>query len=410
MLSLRAHRATTRHLQSLYLCSAGEGVACHGPVLGTDAVSGRVFSFDPFALYPKLLTNPNVLVLGEVGKGKSTIAKLLCWSQSTLCGRSVAVLDPKGEYGALADLLGIPVLALRPGRALRLDPLQAPSAQLSRQELRRRRAEVTCALAESGLERRLTSHERAGIAAALDTLGEHVRLAEVAEMLLRPGADMASALRSDASGVAASCREAALELRRLVAGDLAGMFDGPSTVRLDPSGPGVLVDLSALYDSPGVLAPAMVAAGSWIRSALARPGRQHLLVLDETWQVLGHSGVGAWLRQTMKLARSLGTSVVLVTHHLSDFEAAGAAGSEAARTAASLVSDTATHVLLAQPPKALSESTSALGLSTPEAELLARLGRGRALWKVGEVSCLVHHRVPSILCGALDTDAEMRVA
>lgn len=410
MLSLTAHRATTRHLQSLYLCSAGEGIACDGPVLGTDAISGRVFSFDPFALYPHLLTNPNVLVLGEVGKGKSTVAKLLCWSQSALCGRSVAILDPKGEYRALAEILGLPVLRLRPGGNVRLDPLEDSSRSISRQDLRQRRAEVLGALAESGLGRHLRSEERAGIDAALDALGERAALAEVVEMLLRPGAELAAALRSEPPSVAASCREAALELRRLVEGDLAGMFDGPSTVRLDPGGPGVLVDLSAVYESPQVLAPAMVAAGSWIRSAFIRPGRQHLLVLDETWQVLGHAGVGAWLRQTMKLARSLGVAVVLVTHHLSDFEAAGAAGSEVARTAATLVSDTATHVLLAQPPVALSDSARALGLSAPETEVLARLGRGRALWKVGEVTCLVHHHVPSALLGALDTDTEMRVA
>ena len=410
MLSLTAHRATTRHLQSLYLLGAGEGIACDGPVLGTDAISGRVFSFDPFALYPHLLTNPNVLVLGEVGKGKSTVAKLLCWSQSALCGRSVAILDPKGEYRVLAEILGLPVLALRPGGEVRLDPLEAPSTQSSRQELRQRRSEVTCALAESGLDRRLTSDERAGIGAALDALDGRVALSEVAELLLRPDAQLAAALRSDPPSIAASCREAALELRRLTEGDLAGMFDGPSTIHLDPSGPGVLVDLSAVYDNPQVLAPAMVAAGSWIRSALSRPGRQHLLVLDETWQVLGHAGVGAWLRQTMKLARTLGVAVVLVTHHLSDFEAAGAAGSEAARTAAALVADTATHVLLGQPPVALSDSARALGLSAPETEVLARLGRGRALWKLGEATCVVHHHVPSALAGALDTDMEMRVA
>src|SRR5581483_10641712 len=103
---------TTRHLQSLYLLQAGAGLPCDGPALGTDTLSGRVFSFDPFALYGRLLTNPNVLVVGEVGKGKSTLAKLLCWTQVALCGRSVAVLDPKGEYAALAALIGLTVVRL----------------------------------------------------------------------------------------------------------------------------------------------------------------------------------------------------------------------------------------------------------------------------------------------------------
>lgn len=410
MLALPAHRATTRHLQSLYLPQAGEGLACHGPVLGTDAISGRAFSFDPFALYPRLLTNPNVLVLGEVGKGKSTLAKLLCWSQAALCRRALAVLDPKGEYGALADILGLSVVRLVPGGRLRIDPLETNAGLHSREQLRQRRTDVVCALAAAGLGRSVTGEERAVVVEALAVLGDRPRLSELAALLLDPTGAMASALRSSPRELSLAARGAALELRRLVEGDLAGMFDGPTTVRLDPDGPGVLVDLSAVYDNPGVLAPTMVAAGSWIRSALARPGRQHLLVLDETWQVLAHAGVGVWLRQTMKLARSLGTSVVLVTHHLSDFEAVGQAGSEAARTAASLVADTATHVLLAQPPRALAESAGALGLTSREAEVLAHLGRGTALWKVGGLTCVVRHRVPDMLVGALDTDAEMRVA
>jgi len=47
---------------------------------------------------------------------------------------------------------------------------------------------------------------------------------------------------------------------------------------------------------------------------LLRAGRnQHLLVLDETWQVLADPGIGRWLRATMKLARAFGAAVVLVT-------------------------------------------------------------------------------------------------
>lgn len=410
MLALQAHRTTTRHLQSLYLLQAGAGLPCDGPALGTDALSGRVFSFDPFALYGQLLTNPNVLVLGEVGKGKSTLAKLLCWSQVMLCGRSAAVLDPKGEYAPLAELIGIPVIRLVPGGNVRLDPLEVGEAVGARQEVRQRRTEVLCALVATGLGRAVTTEERAGIGEAIGALGDRPQLADVAALLLAPTCAMGSTLRSSPRELSLACRGAALELRRLTEGDLAGMFDGPSTVRLDPAGRGVLVDLSAVYRNPHVLAPTMVAAGSWIREALARPGRQHVLVLDETWQVLSHAGVGSWLRSTMKLARSLGTSVVLVTHHLSDFDAVGPAGSEAARTAASLVADTATHVLLAQPPRSVAETTRALALTAAESEVLPRLGRGRALWRVGELACLVRHHLPSALVGALDTDAEMRVA
>jgi type IV secretory pathway VirB4 component len=169
----------------------------------------------------------------------------------------------------------------------------------------------------------------------------------------------------------------------------------------------VHVDLSPVYENPSVLAPTMVAAGSWL-NALLRAGRnQHLLVLDETWQVLADPGIGRWLRATMKLARAFGAAVVLVTHGLSDFRAVGDERSEAARLASALVADTASSALLAHGDAAIADTVAHLGLSGPEAELLGRLGRGIALWHVGEHVALVRHHVPRALLAAFDTDARM---
>src|SRR5205807_7626113 len=94
-LRLAPHRATTRHLSSAYLLQAEVALPCPGPVVGLDALSGQPFSFDPFALYAEgVITNPNLLVLGQLGTGKSTLAKLLCWGLSALCGHGLAVLHP----------------------------------------------------------------------------------------------------------------------------------------------------------------------------------------------------------------------------------------------------------------------------------------------------------------------------
>ena len=49
--------------------------------------------------------------------------------------------------------------------------------------------------------------------------------------------------------LAADGRHVALELRRLVAGDLRGMFDGPTSPGIRLDGPLVVLDLSAVYHS-----------------------------------------------------------------------------------------------------------------------------------------------------------------
>jgi len=402
------HRATTRHLASCYLFQAGRRFET-GPVLGLDARSGSVFCFEPFSAYAAgLITNPNLLVLGEVGSGKSTVAKLLCWAECALLGRSVAILDPKGEYGPLADLLGLEHVRLEPGGKTRLNIFDATAIDGDAAGTRRRHAEIVGALVASGLGRALRGEERAGLEAAIEDRSDAPSLQNLVDALLEPSATMAASLATGQRELARSCRELAFELRRLVAGDLAGMFDGASTVDLRRATKGLHLDLSPVYTNAALLAPTMVAAGSWLTGALAQPGRQYMLVLDEAWQVLADPGIGRWLRSTMKLARALGASVVLVTHSLGDFRAVGDARSEAARLAAALVADTGVRALLAHSDAAVEETASALDLSDTETELLPHLGRGVALWHIGDGRALVRHHVPDALLGAFDTDAEMR--
>ena len=59
--------------------------------------------------------------------------------------------------------------------------------------------------------------------------------------------------------------------------------------------------------------------------------------------------------------------------------------------------------------KARAQARELLGLSDTEAELLPHLRRGWALWKVGQRSFLVQHRLSSLERDIVDTDARMAV-
>ncbi|MGO9456613.1 MAG: hypothetical protein ACLP62_06140 [Acidimicrobiales bacterium] len=79
----------------------------------------------------------------------------------------------------------------------------------------------------------------------------------------------------------------------LVHADHRGIFDGPTTAGLDLSGPLVVLDLSALYNS-AALGVLMACATAWLQATLARqadcdgPGGIHtLVVVDEAWAVSG---------------------------------------------------------------------------------------------------------------------------
>jgi hypothetical protein len=208
----------------------------------------------------------------------------------------------------------------------------------------------------------------------------------------------------------------ALELRRLVTGDLQGMFDGPTSpgVTLDASF-GVL-DLSAVYHSPalGVL---MTCAAAWLQAGILRSGgveRSSLdggggvvVVVDEAWAILANLSAARWLQSSWKLSRAWGVANVAVVHRLSDLDAAGGAGSEQVGLAQGLLADSETRVVYAQPHGEVDKAARMLGLSSTEVEIVPHLRRGIALWKVGTRSFLVHHRLSTFERPIVDTDARM---
>ncbi|MGH8918002.1 MAG: ATP-binding protein, partial [Actinomycetes bacterium] len=115
------HAATTAHLQAAYPFVAEGGLGGRGVYIGRDAYGGS-FVYDPWELYGRELTSPNMLVIGQIGRAKSSLVKTYVWRQSVF-RRRAWIIDPKGEYGALADAFDVQPLALEPGGTLRLNPI-----------------------------------------------------------------------------------------------------------------------------------------------------------------------------------------------------------------------------------------------------------------------------------------------
>jgi hypothetical protein len=297
-----AHQITTRNLGAAYPFIAEAGLGQRGVVIGDDLLGGS-FVFDPFELYAQgVISNPNMVVFGQIGRGKSAFVKTFLWRQAVF-GRRAWVVDPKGEYGDLAAAWGVRPVALRPGGAIRLNPLDpGPEHEGGivdgEGSTARRQMELLTSLASACLGRSLLPRERAALGAALATAAERAgvpTVPRVVEAMLSPTADSAASLRTELRDLLEDGRDVALELRRLVHGDLAGMFDGPTTPGLDLSAPLVVLDLSALYTS-AALGILMACATAWLQAALARTASarggfegqswQLFLVVDESWAIL----------------------------------------------------------------------------------------------------------------------------
>ncbi len=418
------HVATTRHLCAAYPLVSEAGLGHEGVLIGRDVLGGS-FVYDPFALYRAgVVTNPNMVIFGQIGRGKSSFVKSYLWRQAVF-GRHAWVVDPKGEYGPLAEAWGVSPVALRPGGAIRLNPLDTESDGVaepgndvevgSGDGARRRRVILTSSLAVACLGRDLLPRERAAVdmavsgatARAAATRLSAPTLPLVVDALFEPDTTAARDLRTTAVQLMEDGRDVALELRRLVHGDLCGMFDGPTTPGLRLDGPLVVLDLSAVYHS-SALGVLMACATAWLQSSVRAQHRNRIIVVvDEAWAILSNLGVARWLQSSWKLSRALGVANMAVLHRLSDLRSVGTEGSEQVTLAEGLLADSETRVVYAQSPGEVARTGELLGLTETEAELVTQLRRGMALWKIGRRSFLVEHRLASGEQWMIDTDQAM---
>jgi hypothetical protein len=172
------------------------------------------------------------------------------------------------------------------------------------------------------------------------------------------------------------------------------MFDGPTTPGLPLDREAVVLDLSGVYHS-SALALVMTCLMAWMRRLLeSRAGLYHTqVVIDEAWVPMAELAIVRWMREGIKLARRYGTSWWLVLHKVGDLTAVGAAGSEQARVAQSLLEDLEIRIIYAQALGEIAKHGDLLALTETEKALLPKLGQGRGLWKIGERSALVQHRL-----------------
>ncbi len=404
---LPPHIATTATLQGAYpfLASAGQPI---GSYIGQD-LHGGPFCYDPFDLYAEgELTNPNMLILGSVGSAKSSLVKTFLLRQQ-VPGRTAWIADPKGEYGALAAALGVRPIRLGPGLAARLNPFDVDST--SGADAMRQRTHLLAALAATTLGRPLepVEHAACDLAVARCASAGAPLLPELVDALFDPTTDDAAGLRVTPGALADRTRDVALALRRLCYGDLAGLFDAPTTVRPAPTDPLVVVDLSAIYQQARDALPlALTCTTAWLQQAIGRTTTlRRYVVLDEAWALLSHLPTAQWLQQSFKLARAHGIANIVILHRASDLTAVADAGSHAVSLARGLLADTGVRVLYQQAPEQARLAADLLGLTSVETELLPHLAPGVALWQLGDRTHLVAHQLADDERPVVDTNQRM---
>ncbi|MGA2295794.1 MAG: DUF87 domain-containing protein [Acidimicrobiales bacterium] len=381
------HWATSGDLRSLRLPAHDAGTGLAGRPLGR-ALGGFEFVWDSFDAYAAgLVSNPNMIVAGSIGAGKSTAVKMLL-DRALERGRRVVVVDPKGEYSSLAAIYGVSPLAL--GRDGWCSPFPDDDRE-SRDLLR--------ALLASAQGSPLEADEHYVVDELWQQLSSPRRTRLLLELFERMERFISCADQP-------ASRSIALTLYRFVHGDLAGLFDGAGEP-LVFEGRLVVLDLSAHWSSNSLSVAALSAVAAAQR-IVSTQGELGYLVLDEAWALLSDPHALRWLQGSWKLARARGLSHVLVLHRWTDVAATGDLGSAQRERAQGLLRECETALLFRQPPDEAQGMTVALGLHPREQRYLTALPKGAALVRFGTSRSIVRIIPDTRDRRFIDTDAAMR--
>ena len=389
-------RTSTNQAEAIYLPTAAPGLGDSGVIIGREVYSGKGYVYDPFQLYGQQLPAPHWLVLGESGNGKSALEKTYVLRQLRFRDRQVVVLDAQGEDGVgewnlIARALGVQPIRLDPhersGEGVRLNPLDPAITSTGQLALLRTIVEV--ALGRQLDERSGYALKAAHAQVRADALraAEQPILHDVVEALREPRPVAAEEMNISLDDVREWGLDVALVLDRLVDGDLAGMFDGPTTSGIDLDSPLIVFDLSTI-DRNSIAMPILMAiVGIWLEHSWLRPDRRkRIFLVEEAWHIINEPSVAQLFQRLLKFGRRLGLSFVAVVHHLSDV-----IDGAAAKEAAAILKMASTRTIYMQKSDEARATGRVLGLPRWAVEIIPTLSPGIAVWDVnGDVQVVKH--------------------
>ena len=392
-------RATTAEWSSAYPWHFGGSIPSVGPIVGVDHLSGGApFGIDPFAwVNDGIAQNPNIVIAGAPGNGKSALVKQILWWLVGAFGCRFVATDVKGEYTPLARVLGVPILDLRPGGDTKVNPLEVPQGRL----------EFAHALAALCLERPLLAVERAALSGAVRLLPDRPLVSDLAAILREMPAALCDDLAMPRDAALDDTKDLRFGFGELLHGVHAGMFDGHTNIDLAGSPSGFVVDVSGCGTDDRTLRFALLAGMRAVDQLVGNTSGHTLLVNDETWRLAGNRDTVIWLQHSFKLGRQRGQANIIVVHRLAELggQADGATGEIASR----LVSDADTHILFRQGDQHDAVDTvTRLGLPGAATSIVARLPKHRCLVDIrGQLALIDVVLSPSVLAIS-DTNRGMR--
>ncbi|WP_261623255.1 helicase HerA domain-containing protein [Nesterenkonia marinintestina] len=423
-LHLRGTSTTTHTAATSFPFVSGPSLGWEGVLIGRDMNGGGPLVFDPWVLYQKgVISAMSMMLFGQVGMGKSSLAKSLA-IRLVLRGRKLAVAsDIKGEWTPIVQGLGGAVILIGPGVENAMNPLD-PGVRPSRTRngapmtdykwdmvVRSRRLDILANLVKVIDGQDPTSAQHFVLAKALDTAVQRAKdegdrpplIPDVQDALSDLHDQESDPLRNEAANTLT------MTMARMTEGDLVGMFDRETTVDFAGDAPAVSIDTSAAQESsPLALRIIKTCTHAWMEAMITHAdGGKRLVVYEEGWSDMSHEAEMSRLVERFKLARAYGIFNLVIMHKVSDLDMSGQQGSRMVAMARSLLADSDVKVIYKQDQSTLKVTADDMALSERERDLLTSLEAGQGLWRIGSGTYEVYNELSAAEIPLLNTDSRI---
>ena len=340
--------STTRQVAGLFLATSSPPTSHEGIFIGKEQHTGWPFFHDVFSAYRnRLISSPNVIVVGDIGFGKSSFIKTWAVLRQLLLGRRVVVIDKKrqhrattggaviaeGEYASLARAVGVePVRFVlgRTGGGSRINVLDPAIGGGDDAEGGASQLQLLRAVLREALGREVAPMEgkalRVAHRVAVATANAQGRIATILDVVAHLDYPTTASLefvndRTTVELLTGWGQEAAAELQRMIDEDLAGLIDGETSANISLTAGLTVFDISALPDDGPAVPIVMAIVNSWLRAVLdnQRSTVPTVFVVEEGWHIV--DGTFAKVtRRNQKIARGQALMNVTALQHVSDVD------------------------------------------------------------------------------------------
>jgi len=336
-----------------------------GIMYGLNQQNGSLIVFDRFSL-----ENANEVVFGKSGSGKSFLIKLEAMRQF-MFGTEIIIIDPEGEYEAIAKTLGGEYVSFTASSPIKINPFDLSGMYvegenelglkiLSLHGLLRIVLGELDATHDAILDRALVeTYRQKGITTDPATQKKQPPLMEDLYKILLGMED-------------SNANELALRLEKFIKGSLSGLFNQQSN--FDIRNPFTAFSVKALEDELRPIAMHIVLDFVWtkVRKSL----KKRLLILDEAWYIMKYEDSASFVYGIAKRARKYYLALTTATQDVQDFLSTD--------YGKAILSNSSIQILLKQSPTEIDTVSQIFYLSQGEKELLLSVGVGEGLFFAGQ--------------------------